>query len=811
MSGNDSSRRKVSNKAISNEFDNLARSMLDVNAVQKRVQQQLGKGFNFDEGKFAADSFIQKLQYLATISGGLKDQYNQAQMSQIMAKAATMDDAHAQEYLALQLAKGNSAFLHMVGGAAAFIPALILLSGKSKTYTDILKQMQNPADVVTAAFNNMRNTLGQSLKMLEIRFQNILIVIGLQIIPVVTSFAKSLMGAVDGVMAFVQSSNGLEIMKQGLIGLGTILAVIVVPAIISMVAAAAPFTLMMGAMAFVSIKLGAILEQHPEIVAKAQQAFTSFGNTMRGLWNLLQPLLAQLGRALHDALTNPGLIAALHNLGAAIMGLGPVVRLLAIAVGAVLFVAFTVLIKAVQLVAPLLTLVANGFALVLTVAGNVARVITSNEVAFTALKAVLIAVGVAMGVNMVEDLMLLAGKLLFLIPLLWAQAEAWVTTAVAAVIAELPIYLLIAAIALLAFGILELVQHWTQVKAFFSNIGHAVGELLSLFGVLIGKGLGELGQAFGAVFGFIGQVIDDFCTLTPNKIAYAIGYVIGFFLGLQVRAAQIIIHFVASSLGAIGRFATALPAQLQAMAMHAAVVLAIWADQTLIKLQVMVVQAGIAIGKWVHNLPADLLLMATNAGIAIGKMKDQVILNIIKLVADGEQALQKLVTDAPFIIGQFILGLIHGIANGLGAVKDAIGSFAGGVVDGFKNALGIHSPSTIMMAMGMNLSQGLINGFKSIDVASAWMQHTAALTTPLTPVYAGAASPAGVGAAGNLAFAGASGGGGVHTYNISINAATPAAAAEAKKQFETWITEHELQTAQRSKRAGFAGGLRAGY
>src|SRR6185437_6135589 len=138
--------------------------------------------------------------------------------------------------------------------------------------------------------------------------------------------------------------------------------------------------------------------------------------------------------------------------------------------------------------------------------------------------------------------------------------------------------------------------------------------------------------------------------------------------------------------------------------------------------------------------------------------------------------LQKLPGQALQAAKDFIAGIVNGIKNGAGAVVNAIKNMAGGMVDGFKNALGIHSPSTVMFQHGVNLVQGLINGFRSINLASAWMQHTAALASPITAGgFAGAGHGVGGsvpgGAIGGLRLAN---GGGVHspTYNITVNAPT---------------------------------------
>lgn len=57
-----------------------------------------------------------------------------------------------------------------------------------------------------------------------------------------------------------------------------------------------------------------------------------------------------------------------------------------------------------------------------------------------------------------------------------------------------------------------------------------------------------------------------------------------------------------------------------------------------------------------------------------------------------------------------IKGLINGINNMLGAVKDAVSNVVGGAVNWAKGLLGIHSPSRVFASIGNYLGQGFANG-----------------------------------------------------------------------------------------------------
>lgn len=61
---------------------------------------------------------------------------------------------------------------------------------------------------------------------------------------------------------------------------------------------------------------------------------------------------------------------------------------------------------------------------------------------------------------------------------------------------------------------------------------------------------------------------------------------------------------------------------------------------------------------------------------------------------------------------QMIQGLINGIRGMIAGVKDNIAEVASGAVSTLKNILGIHSPSTVLKKIGVNLMQGLAIGMK---------------------------------------------------------------------------------------------------
>lgn len=69
--------------------------------------------------------------------------------------------------------------------------------------------------------------------------------------------------------------------------------------------------------------------------------------------------------------------------------------------------------------------------------------------------------------------------------------------------------------------------------------------------------------------------------------------------------------------------------------------------------------------------------------------------------------------------GMLMDGLVSGITNAAGAVKDAISSMGSGVIGWFKEKLGIHSPSRVFMGLGAFVSDGAAIGIEQRAPAAA--------------------------------------------------------------------------------------------
>lgn len=93
-----------------------------------------------------------------------------------------------------------------------------------------------------------------------------------------------------------------------------------------------------------------------------------------------------------------------------------------------------------------------------------------------------------------------------------------------------------------------------------------------------------------------------------------------------------------------------------------------------------------------------------------------------RMVQGVENIINSVVTyfsELPGKIQNIGVNLVTGLWNGICNAKDwlieKVKEFAGGIIDGIKDTLGIHSPSTVMFGIGVNLDKGYVNGIESME------------------------------------------------------------------------------------------------
>ncbi len=219
--------------------------------------------------------------------------------------------------------------------------------------------------------------------------------------------------------------------------------------------------------------------------------------------------------------------------------------------------------------------------------------------------------------------------------------------------------LIVGAIMLVVAGVVALIKHWDEVKAWCSEFfTKTLPEFFT-------KTVPELWDKF---WGWIGEKWEEFTKWLkeiPGKIGYWFGYILG----------------------------------------------------TIVKFLTQTIPEKITeFGEWIDKKKDELIEILPKIGEAIGKF-------FTETIPQKWNEFWNFVKELPakmLEMGKNIIqGLIDGITNMFSNIGTAISDFCNGVVRGFKDALGIHSPSTVMKEIGNFLIEGFKNGILNNPITNA--------------------------------------------------------------------------------------------
>lgn len=117
-----------------------------------------------------------------------------------------------------------------------------------------------------------------------------------------------------------------------------------------------------------------------------------------------------------------------------------------------------------------------------------------------------------------------------------------------------------------------------------------------------------------------------------------------------------------------------------------------------------------------HNIVSTLGSVLTNlpeiAGNLVAlafELAGHLIGGLVEYIVSGQA-----IADLAEFGVNLIAGLVKGILAAIGGLAEALKAIWDGLVNGLKKLFGIHSPSTVMAEIGVNIMEGLINGIKSL-------------------------------------------------------------------------------------------------
>jgi len=314
---------------------------------------------------------------------------------------------------------------------------------------------------------------------------------------------------------------------------------------------------------------------------------------------------------------------------------------------------------------------------------------------------------------------------------------------------------IIAAVALLAIGIYELVKHWDTVWNWIKHtaetvwnalvagwhwladtasniwnnyivgpivtawhtVGHWIDNAVSWFAALPGR----IGAGLAALPGRLETLI----TQGMHRFIYLIGWGIGYTLRLWIELPPKIWHIITSLWdGAVQLVATGVHniitwfTEMRDRAVHN---VEQWWNDIVARIELGIHNAG----KWLHDLPHNVAKIFDEvrdwASERIWNMVNNVENYLHSLPGKARDAIHELpgkilevVSDAGHWLWDagthLVQGLINGVKSMWSSAINSVKNFGHDLVSGFKDALGIHSPSLAFALAGRNVVDGFAKG-----------------------------------------------------------------------------------------------------
>ncbi|EOD66909.1 phage tail tape measure protein [Amycolatopsis vancoresmycina] len=329
-----------------------------------------------------------------------------------------------------------------------------------------------------------------------------------------------------------------------------------------------------------------------------------------------------------------------------------------------------------------------------------------------------------------------------------AAVAAWNFTA--AILADPLTWIVIAvvaAIALLVFGLVELFTHLSQIGDFFATIWNAAWKWTSdritdivgfvkglpgkLWDVLSGLGA-KLGQLAKDAWDWFTRGLKNAWNATiawfrnlPHEIGYAMGFLAGTLIKLAIDGWNAFTRGLKTAWTATVKFFHDLPGNIADFFVGITTWLVNTGRDLLIGLWNGIKNGWTNIVQFFHDLPHNVKTWLSEAGNWLVDSGWHLLVGLWNGIKNGFNNTIQFFTELPGKVKSWLSGaaswlynagadLLRGLWNGITSMIGWLGrqvqSWAHGVVDGIKSAMGIASPSTLTHEVGGFLVEGLANG-----------------------------------------------------------------------------------------------------
>jgi hypothetical protein len=398
----------------------------------------------------------------------------------------------------------------------------------------------------------------------------------------------------------------------------------------------------------------------------------------------------------------------------------------------------------------------------------------------------------------------IGGALVVALAALTAGTIAW-----AIAIQGTPIGWFMDVVALLAGLAYILVNHWSSISGFFSDIWKSVVGFFSDAARDIGDVVtfiigipADIGNFFAALPGILGNAattagrallnglktagsaVLDFFKNLPYNAGFLLGRLTAILLKAGGDAINGLFHGINVAWDAVGAWFIALPGNIKSFTIDAGKWLLNAGIDVITVLKNGIVTAAEAVGQFFLNLPKDIQNFFASAGTWLSTSGLHILEGLGRGIVNGSNAVEAWFYNLPGNVlswlgdvgswllnagKNIVMGLLHGIENAGSWLLDQIKSFAKGVIAGFLSAFGVHSPATTMQPVGAGIVMGVAKGITDNLHLMTSAAQTAVSTVMGGLTGNGSLGSIGVNATGSLNVTGGPGAGGAGAAPIIVN------------------------------------------
>ena len=217
---------------------------------------------------------------------------------------------------------------------------------------------------------------------------------------------------------------------------------------------------------------------------------------------------------------------------------------------------------------------------------------------------------------------------------------------------------------------------------------------------------------------FINSVIQWFSNL-PYQIGYLIGQILGHIIQFGIDAWNWITNDLPQIIQGVIDWFAQLPGRIWEWLVSVVTNIAQWGVNIYTTTTTWISNTINSVVDWFAQLPSRIWNWLVNT-----------ITNVVQFIVDlrtkMENGVRNIIDNVinffkelPSNLVEIGKNLVEGIWNGITGAADwllnKVKEFASGIIDGIKDTLGIHSPSTVMYDVGVNVDKGYMNGIESME------------------------------------------------------------------------------------------------